>query len=224
MPSPKDKEIKDPFAGMTSKEVHLDPKKVTTTNIEDDLLSEAGEGEDGFKVAPFKGMGETEPKVDLKDLDESTLLKYPIEAKMLNDAPMLQVKPVDSGLIFRWVYCGALKTDRQGSINVFKYKKMGFEFASVEDIQGGNDMLVDGMLEDGGKIHNFDTVLMKFSKIRLMGHYKANLLRSYDKVNNALKQAKSAAQTDIAGTAAYRNAMSTHPNAEVEFYSPTDTK
>jgi hypothetical protein len=165
-------------------------------------------------------------EADLERLDETTLMDYPIEARSLGDDASQLIKPVDSSKALRWVYFNNGMTpngrDKVTAMNVGRYKKWGFEFCRVEDIVGGEDALVDSIIDDGGKIINYDTVLMKIDKIRLMGHYKKNLLNSMDKVDNALGRAVRSAEGELAQTSAYSKAMATHPGAKIEFFSPAE--
>lgn len=173
---------------------------------------------------PVKTVSEGE--IDFEDLDETTLLKYNIVAKSLNESAMVTLKPVDSSKALRWCYYNngivMSNKDKVTAINVGRYKNWGFEFATVNDIQGGEDALVEGIVEDGGKILNYDTVLMKVDKIRLMGHYKKNLLQSLDKVDNSLGRAIKGAEGDVQTSPGYQKARATHPQAKIEFYSPAE--
>lgn len=161
-------------------------------------------------------------EIDLDKLDESTLLKYPIIAKSLADSAMVVIKPKSNTVVLRWVYfnLGLVRgtQDKVSATNVGRYKFMGFEFATVADIEGGEDALVEGIIDDGGKIINYDTVLMKVDKLRLMGHYKKNLLDSISKVDGALGRAVKSAQGEVQQTSEYQKAMATHPQARIEFF------
>jgi hypothetical protein len=172
-------------------------------------------------VVSSKAMSEAE----LNDLDETTLMKYPIEAKALNDDGMMLLKPKSSSIVFRWAYYnnGILtRADKTTAVNVGRYKYWGFDFATVDDIEGGEAALTDSIVDDGGKIVNYDTVLMKVDKIRLMGHYKKNLLQSLSNVDNSLGKAIKQAEGDIVQTTGYQRAIGTHPQAKIEFYSPVE--
>lgn len=161
-------------------------------------------------------------EIDLDKLDETTLLKYPIIAKSLADSAMVTIKPKSNTFVFRWVYfnLGLVRgtQDKVTATNVGRYKYMGFEFASIEDVDGGEDALTEGIIDDGGKIINYDTVLMKVDKLRLMGHYKQNLLDSISRVDGALGRAVKSAQGEVQQTPQYQKAMSTHPQARIEFF------
>jgi len=168
----------------------------------------------------------TVDEVDLSNLDETTLLKYPIEAKYLNDDAAVSLKPRSSTIVLRWCYfnSGMIRDakDKVTATNMGRYKHMGFEFASVEDIEGGEDALIEGIIDDGGKIFNYDTVLMKVDKIRLMGHYKKNLLKSLSDMDRSLNKAANQAKGEVTQTTAYQKAMALHPQAKVDFYSPVE--
>lgn len=185
-----------------------------------DLIEEEVEAqEDLMDVRPVE-------KVNLEDLNESTLLKYPIVAKSLNDAPMAVIKPATSDICFHWVFYDRNATGNTAKVvsqNLQRYRFWGFEFATLADIEGGEDALGEGMVDDG-KIINYDTVLMKINKVRLMQHYKSNLIQSLEMTNKALARAIRSAEADIKRTAQYRKAMEIYPQAKVEFYSPTDNK
>jgi hypothetical protein len=179
---------------------------------------------EGFKEAPAE---EEVVKINLDDLDETTLLKYPIIAKALNDAPMAIIKPKDSSVVFHWVFydrSATGSTARVVAANVQRYKFWGFEFATLQDIEGGEEALGDGMIDDGGQITNYDTVLMKINKVRLMSHYKKNLLDSLMMVDQGLGKAIKAAEMDVVQSGTYGKAMSSHPKAKIEFYSPLESK
>lgn len=161
-------------------------------------------------------------EIDLDNLDETTLLKYPIIAKSLTETAMATIKPKSNAIVLRWCYfnLGLMRgtQDKVTATNVGRYKYMGFEFATIEDVEGGEDALIDGIIDDGGKIINYDTVLMKIDKLRLMGHYKQNLLSSISKVDGALSRAVKSAEGQVQQTPEYQKAMATHPQARVEFF------
>ena len=165
-------------------------------------------------------------EIDLNDLDETTLMKYPIVAKSMNDEASQTMKPKDSSIVFHWCYFNngmfAGDKDKVSAVNVGRYKRWGFDFATVNDLEGGEDALTDGIIDDNGKIINYDTVLMKVDKIRLMSHYKKNLLSSLLKVDNALGRAVKEAEGSMIQSGEYGKAMATHPQAKIEFYSPAE--
>lgn len=175
---------------------------------------------EGFKEKPKE---EKVTKVDLNDLDETTLLKYPIQAKALNDAPMAVIKPKDSSVVFHWVFYDRAATGNTAKVsaaNIQRYKFWGFEFATLEDIEGGEEALGEGMIDDGANVINYDTVLMKINKIRLMGHYKKNLLDSLMMTDAALVRAIKSAEQDVVQSGMYGKAMANHPQAKIEFFTP----
>ena len=164
-----------------------------------------------------------ETKVNLDDLNEATLLKYPIIAKALNDAPMAIIKPKTSDIVFHWVFYDRNATGQTARVvaqNVQRYRFWGFEFATLDDIEVGEEALADGMV-DSGQIINYDTVLMKINKVRLMAHYKNNLIQSLEMTNKALARAIRAAEHDVKTTQGFRKAMEIHPQARIDFFTPT---
>jgi len=166
-------------------------------------------------------------EINLDDLNETTLMKYPIVAKSLDDDAMVKLKPKDSSKTLRWCYFAngpVLSPNAQkiNAVNISRYKRRGFDFATIEDIEGGEDALTEGIIDDGGRIINYDTVLMIIDKIRLMGHYKQGLQKSMSMVDNALGRAIKGAESELHSTNDYRKAMNTHPQAKIEFYSPAE--
>jgi len=114
----------------------------------------------------------TSDKINLDDLDETTLMKYPIVAKSLNDDAATKLKPKSSSIVLRWCYYanGPVKSANSTNVNasnIARYRHWGFDFATLDDIEGGEDALTEGIIDDGGKILNYDTVLMKWIKFGL---------------------------------------------------------
>lgn len=201
-----------------------EPKKVVletkASKAQEEAAAEAIKDAEGFAPAPPI---KVEKEVNLDDLNESTLLKYPIVAKALNEAPMVLIKPKDSSVIFHWVFYDRSATGQTARVvaaNVQRYKFWGFQFATIDDIQGGEEALADGMFDDGGQITNYDTVLMKIDKIRLMSHYKKNLLDSLIMTDGSLLKAIKSAENDVVQSGTYSKAMREHPKAKIEFYTP----
>lgn len=198
----------------------MEPDKPIHSTLKEYAADAVADAE-GFKEAPE--VEEKVTRVNLDDLNETTLLKYPIEAKALNDAPMAIIKPKDSSIVFHWVFYDRASTGNSAKVsaaNIQRYKFWGFEFATLDDIEGGEEALGEGMIDDGASIINYDTVLMKVNKVRLMGHYKKNLLDSLMMTDASLVQAVKAAEADVKQSGMYKKAMATHPKAKIEFYSP----
>lgn len=124
-----------------------------------------------------------------------------IQAKPLQMPDMLDVKPKDPTLMFRWVN---FKSEEGRRVNL--HLSMGFNFAQREDVQGpmginiANSMGTqpNSVANANGWITCFDVVLMKIDKMTLLGAYEFNLQKSRRMVSrsgireNALKQAISA--------------------------------
>lgn len=180
---------------------------------------------EGFKNAADSLAEGPVTRVNIEELDETTLLKFPIEAKNLSDLPMAIIKPKDKNMAFRWVFFDRGATgsrQKVSSENMQRYKFWGFQLATIEDIEGGSEALGNGMIDDGGCVTNYDTVLMKIDKVRLMAHYKSGLIKSMKNLDGAMRQAAKAAEGDLTQSGAYHKAMSTHPKAKIEFYSPVE--
>jgi hypothetical protein len=235
MPNDKDKGKEIPNLFKTSNEAFTKGEVISSTKgpieekpvpstLKEYVSAEVNDAE-GFEQAPEQ-KEEKPTRINLEDLNESTLLKYPIIAKSLNDAPMAVIKPKDSSLIFHWIYYDRTATGNSAKVsakNVQRYKFWGFEFASVQDVEGGEEALGDGMIDDGENIINYDTVLMKVNKVRLMQHYKKNLLDSLLMTDASLRQAILGAEQEVKNSGMYRKAMETHPKAKIEFYSPLES-
>jgi hypothetical protein len=169
--------------------------------------------------APIVDKVETlsEDDIDLDKLDESTLMKYDIKCKTLDNSAMMALKPSHNDIVLRWVYNGY--GSKEGRSNVNRRKGQGFQFALVDDIEGGVDSLVDAIVE-GDQITCYDVVLMKISKVLLMGHYKFNLLTSHKRVNSAMKAAKKGAEAQLVREAGPALARAKQSNQRVEIYTP----
>jgi hypothetical protein len=210
---------KGPVASTSTGNKPVEAEKPIPSTLKDYAADQVADAE-GFKE-PQKE--EKTTKVNLDDLNETTLLKYPIVAKTLNDSPMAIIKPKDSSLVFHWVFYDRSATGNTAKVsaaNVQRYKFWGFEFATLDDIEGGEESLGEGMIDDGANIINYDTVLMKINKIRLMGHYKKNLLDSLMMTDAALVKAIKSAENDVLQSGMYGQAMAKHPQAKIEFFSP----
>jgi hypothetical protein len=210
---------KGPVASTTAGNKPVEAEKPIPSTLKDYATGAVADAE-GFKEPQQE---EKATEIDLNDLNETTLLKYPIVAKALNDSPMAIIKPKDSSLVFHWVFYDRSATGNTAKVsaaNVQRYKFWGFEFATLDDIEGGEEALGEGMIDDGANIINYDTVLMKVNKIRLMGHYKRNLLDSLMMTDAALAKAVKSAENDVVQSGMYGKAMAKHPQAKIEFFSP----
>lgn len=128
-------------------------------------------------------------KYDLATLDESNILDLPmIEAKSFDVPAILQVKPKDASLRFRWVN---FKNEEGG--NYQKFKAIGYANATTEDVSEATP-IGENLLIDGTTIKFYDVILMKIGVIRLMQAYKANIFKSLAMVGRsperALKEAR----------------------------------
>lgn len=145
---------------------------------------------DGKRVRPAG-------KIDLEKLDESMVLDLPfIQAKSFDVASILDVKPKDPAFRFRWVN---FKNNEGGNYDMFK--SVGFENATVADIDEKRTPLGDSIRKQDGTLKYYDVMLMKINTIRLMSAYKANIQESLQRVGrfseNALKEAKRMFREDV---------------------------
>ena len=118
--------------------------------------------------------------IDWSRVTEEDILRLPLEARSFQDVPMLSVKPKDSSMVFYYAYCGTAdsKANTQGATNVARLKAKGYQFALVDDIQDGQNMLIEGSIGVDGHIRYYDVVLMKISKLQLYQHMKAKIMQS----------------------------------------------
>jgi hypothetical protein len=138
---------------------------------------------DGKRVRPANN-------IDLANLDESMLMGLPyIQAKSFDVASMLDVKPRDPAYRFRWVN---FKNNEGGNYDMFK--SVGFENATVDDIDQKRTPLGDSIKKQDGTLKYYDVILMKISTIRLMSCYKANIQESLERVGRFNEKAKKEAQ------------------------------
>ena len=154
-------------------------------------------------------------RVDLANLTEADILDLPfIDAKSFDIPAMLQVKPKDPSIRFRWVN---YKNYEGGNYAMFK--AIGFSNAVAEDISGG---FSEHLLKEDGTIKWFDVVLMKVNVIHLMGILKKNIIRSLEMVGrwqpNAIAQAKRTLANEVGADVLEAMRKAGHT---VEFYAPS---
>lgn len=139
-----------------------------------------GSGTNGARAAQL---------IDLENMDESKLLDLPfIDAKSFDVPALLQIKPRDPAIRFRWVN---YKNEEGG--NLQKFKAIGYQNAVQDDVHPDTPV-GENLILDGTTIKFYDVMLMKIGTIRLMQAYKANILKSLTMVGRsperALKEAK----------------------------------
>jgi hypothetical protein len=152
---------------------------------------------------------------DLSNLTESDILNLDfVDAKAFDIPAMLQVKPRDGNIRFRWVN---FKNYEGGNYAMFK--AIGFSNAKPEDVEGP---LSEHLLKEDGTIKWFDVVLMKVPVLHLMGIYKKNIIKALMKVGRwqteAIAQAKRTLEHDVGSDVL--NALRKQ-DKKIEFYAPT---
>jgi len=157
-------------------------------------------------------------KYDLETLDESNILELPmIEAKSFDVPAILQVKPKDKAVRFRWVN---FKNEEGG--NYQKFKAIGYENATPDDVHPSTP-IGENLVVDGTTIRFYDVQLMKIGVIRLMQAYKANIFKSLSMVGRsperALKEARRVWNNEVSPDMV--QAMK-QQGLNVDFYIPND--
>jgi hypothetical protein len=154
-------------------------------------------------------------QADLSNLTESDILNLDfIDAKAFDIPAMLQVKPKDGNVRFRWVN---FKNYEGGNYAMFK--AIGFSNAKPEDVEGE---VSEHLLKEDGTIKWFDVVLMKVPVLHLMGIYKKNIIKALMKVGRwqteAIAQAKRTLDHEVGSDVL--NALRKQ-GKQIEFYAPT---
>ena len=153
--------------------------------------------------------------LDLANLTESDILSIPqIEAFSFDIPAMLQLKPKDGAIRFRWVN---FKNYEGGNYAMFK--AIGFVNAHPDDVA---DTVSEHLLKEDGTVKWFDVILMKIPTLRLMGSYKKNMIRSLEMVGrwqkSAINQAKRSIENEI-GSDIWNQLR--ERGLRVEIYAPT---
>ena len=153
--------------------------------------------------------------VDMSNITESDILNLDfVDAKAFDIPAMLQVKPKDGNVRFRWVN---FKNYEGGNYAMFK--AIGFQNAKPEDVEGE---VSEHLLKEDGTIKWFDVVLMKVPVLHLMGIYKKNIIKALMKVGRwqteAIAQAKRTLDHEVGSDVL--NALRKQ-GKQIEFYAPT---
>lgn len=154
-------------------------------------------------------------QADLSNLTEADILNLDfVDAKSFDIPAMLQVKPKDGNIRFRWVN---FKNYEGGNYAMFK--AIGFSNAQPEDVEGE---VSEHLRKEDGTIKWFDVVLMKVPVLHLMGIYKKNIIKALMKVGRwqteAIAQAKRTLDHEIGSDVL--NALRKQ-GKQIEFYAPT---
>ena len=156
---------------------------------------------------------------DLSKLTESDILGLDwISAKSFDVPAMLDLRPKDGSIRFRWVN---FKNYEGGNLAMFK--AIGFVNALPEDCIGPVSEHL--LRSEDGTIKWFDVLLMKISVLTLMGIYKHNMIRSLQMVGRwqtqAIEQAKRTVENEV-GSDIWRALAK--QGKRVEFYAPSNAE
>jgi hypothetical protein len=154
-------------------------------------------------------------QADLSNLTEADILNLDfVDAKSFDIPAMLQVKPKDGNVRFRWVN---FKNYEGGNYAMFK--AIGFENAKPEDVEG---QVSEHLRKEDGTIKWFDVVLMKVPVLHLMGIYKKNIIKALMKVGRwqteAIAQANRTLNHEVGSD--ILNSLRKQGKS-IDFYAPT---
>ena len=160
-------------------------------------------------------------KFDISKLDESMILDMPqIKAATFEIITMLELKPKDPAIRFRWAN---YKNFVSG--NLARYYALGFQNASIDDIDVEKTPVHESMLE-GSTVKYYDIILLKVSVLRLMELYKANMIKSVNRLIEHRERGLREANRDFASglsagdRANYNKLKEALGREPVEFFVP----
>lgn len=136
----------------------------------------------------------TATDADMARIDESMIFDLPfIKAADYSITQNFSPLPKDPSVRFRWVNCVNFI---QG--NMMKLMQDGFEVATIDDVNTDKTPIHSTMIK-GTEIHNYDTVLMKISVLKLMSLYRRNMENSLWKLEGAAsgKMGEAAAMSEF---------------------------
>lgn len=177
----------------------------------------------GFSVSDDGRKEGTRPanRIDLSKLDESMILEIPeIEAATFELIGLLDPKPKDKSIRFRWAN---YKNNVQG--NLARYYALGYSNASIDDVDQEQSPIHESMI-DGTTIKYYDIMLLKIPVLRLMSLYKANIVKSVNRLikfkERGIKEARREFNDSLSGRdkTRYNEFKSTLQKEPVEFYVP----
>lgn len=161
-------------------------------------------------------------EIDLENLDESMIMDMPeIKAASFKIIDMLDPKPKDKSLRFRWANC---KNHVAG--NLGKYLAIGFQVAQLDDVDQVRTP-IDPSMVDGTQVKYYDVMLLKINVIKLMELYKTNILKSISRLvklkDRGLAEANRQFHSDVNSIPGAANKLNqfeaAHGKAAVEFYA-----
>lgn len=163
-------------------------------------------------------------KIDLENLDESMIMDLPmIKAATFEIMDMLNLKPKDKTLRFRWGNC---KNFVAG--NLARYIALGYRMADIDDVDQSK-VAVDPSMIEGTQVKYYDIILLKIPVIRLMELYKANIIKSVNRLarfkERGIKEANRQFASDLQSSPGLVNGYNKVKEAlggedPVQFYSP----
>lgn len=160
-------------------------------------------------------------EIDLANLDESKILDMPqIKAATFEILSMLDLKPKDPAIRFRWAN---YKNNVAG--NLARYYALGFENALLADVDTDRSPVHESMV-DGTQVKYYDIVLLKVNVIRLMELYKANIIKSVNRLvkhrERGLKEANREFTDGLTGRdkSNYNKMRDQLQKEPVEFFTP----
>jgi hypothetical protein len=163
-------------------------------------------------------------KIDISQIDESVIMRLPqIKAASFEIIDILNPKPKDPAIRFRWVN---YKNNVAG--NMSRYLALGFTVATLADVDLEKTPIDPSMI-DGTQIKYYDVVLLSINVLRLMALYKANILKSANRLikakerglNEANRQFAENLKSDGRMVAGYNRAkQALNGRDPVAFYDP----
>jgi hypothetical protein len=182
------------------------------------------EGQGFVDSRDIKTQARPATSIDLENLDETKIMDMPeIKAASFEILSLLELKPKDKSVRFRWAN---YKNYVAG--NLARYFALGFKVASIDDVDTDRTP-VDPSMVDGSQVKYYDILLIKIPVIRLMELYKANILKSVNRLakskERGLREANRQFRDDVAASPGLsgvynRTKEAIGGNEPVEFYTP----
>ncbi len=155
-----------------------------------------------IKTESIKKEAKPATDIDLENLDESQIMNMPeIKAASFEILSLLDLKPKDKSIRFRWAN---YKNHVAG--NLANYYRLGYQTASIDDVDIERTP-VDVSMIDGTQIKYYDILLLKIPVMRLMALYKANIIKSVNRLAKARDRGLREANRD------FKDQLSAEPGA-----------
>lgn len=175
-------------------------------------------------VSPQVKTAKPATEIDLENLDESKIMDLPfIKAATFEVMDMLNLRPKDKTLRFRWAN---YKNYVAG--NLARYFALGYTIASIDDVDQ-TKQAVDPSMVDGTQVKYYDIILLKIPVLRLMELYKANIVKSVNRLSRfrerGIREANRQFSADISSNPGLSNAYNKMKaglggREPVEFFTP----